>query len=113
MKINFQGINSKNVNNSFPSFLDNHIQLDYYYELNVNSNKQYKLKVESYGEKDHLKPYSLFRFEPNTQDFEEGKYGFGSLAKFNVLEEKVDVRLFNSFTNKVLYAEKVGKKASG
>ena len=108
-KINFQGINNKIVSNSFPSFLDNHIQLDYYYESNINSNKQYKLKVESYNDNEHLKPYSLFRFEPNTQDFERGEFGFGSLAKFNVLEEKVDVRIFNTFTNKVLYAEKYGK----
>ena len=106
LSVNPVFINSKNVNNSI---LDYQIQLDYYYETNVNSNNEYKLQVESYGEKEHLKPYSLFRFEPINEDFEKGEYGFGSFAKFSVVKEKTKVRIFNTFTNKVLCAEKAGK----
>jgi hypothetical protein len=86
LSVNPVFINSKNVNNSI---LDYQIQLDYYYETNVNSNNEYKLQVESYGEKEHLKPYSLFRFEPINEDFEKGEYGFGSFAKFSVVKENV------------------------
>ena len=109
LKPNNVYIYNKNVNNSLPSFLDNQIQLDYYHESNVNTNKAYNLSVESYDDKEHLKPYSLFRFEPINEDFEEGEYGFGSLAKFSVLNDFAQVRIFNTFTNKVLYAEKNGR----
>ena len=109
LKPNNVYITNKNVNNSLPSFLDNQIQLDYYYETNINTNKSYNLSVESYNDKEHLKPYSLFRFEPINEELEEGTYGFGSLAKFSVLNDNCLVRIFNTFTNKVLYAEKLGR----
>ena len=102
-------INNKFVNKSISSSLDNQIQLDYYFETNENSNSKYKLIVESYDEKEHLKPYSLFRFEPINEDFEEAEYGFGSLAKFNIINKDNSYRIFNAFTNKVLYAEKTSK----
>ena len=101
-------ITNKNINNTFPSFLTNQIQLDYYNGA-TSINKSYNLSVESYDDKDHLKPYSLFRFEPINEEFEEGTYGFGFLAKFSVLNDNCQVRIFNTFTNKVLYAEKYGR----
>ena len=101
-------ITNKNINNNFPSFLTNQIQLDYYNGA-TSINKSYNLSVESYDDKDHLKPYSLFRFEPINEEFEEGTYGFGFLAKFSVLNDNCQVRIFNTFTNKVLYAEKYGR----
>ena len=111
LQVNFNEnyIKSKNINNSMPSYLDNQVELEYYFESNINSNRQYNLLVESYNDKEHLKPYSLFRFEPVNEEFEEGEYGFGSLAKFSVLRNETDIRIFNTFTNKVLYAEKIGK----
>ena len=105
-------IPKKNISNSSPSFFDinsinsinninnindvnniNEIQLDYYYETDLISNNQSKLKVESYDDKEHLKPYSLFRFEPINEHFEKGEYGFGSLAKFCIIDEGVPVRI--------------------
>ena len=107
LSINQGPLNIKNLNNSVSRI--NQIQLDYFYQSNVNLSKPNKLFIESYVEKEHLKPYSLFRFEPINEDFEKGEYGFGSLAKFSVLGNFVHVRIFNTFTNKVLYAEKVGR----
>ena len=109
----FDHIKRKSLKDSFPLFLDikdNNLELDYYNNINVNINKYYNLLVESYDDKEHLKPFSLFRFVPINKDFEEGKYGFGSLLKFSIINEETKVRIFNNFTNKVLYVEKSEKK---
>ena len=103
-------INNKSINNSNPKFFnENQVQLDYDYEIDQKFIRTHKLLVESYEDNEHLKPYSLFRFEPINEDLERAEYGFGSLAKFSLITEGTEVRIFNTFTNKVLYAEKIGK----
>ena len=101
----------KKTNDSINESNINQIDLNYFYDTNKPSNKSHKLIVESFDEKDHLKPYSLFRFALKNEYFEEGEHGFGLFAKYNVINEDTEVRIFNVFTNKVLYAEKLLKKA--
>ena len=102
-------VEDKKANDSINESNINQIDLNYFYDTNKPSNKSHKLIVESFDEKDHLKPYSLFRFALKNEYFEEGEHGFGLFAKYNVINEDTEVRIFNVFTNKVLYAEKKGK----
>ena len=81
----------------------NQIEINYFMEPNFNKNKKYKLIVDSFQDNDYLKPYSLFKIEPvyNNEDNIEANDD-----NINVITQDISVRLINTFTNQVLYAEK-------
>ena len=74
--------------------LDNKIELNYFVDSNFYKNKKLDLLIESYEDKDLLKPYSLFRFEQVITDNVKGN--------FNIEPTKINI-------NKFLYVDKVNK----
>ena len=72
------------------------------------SNKQYELIVNTYKDKEHLKPYSLFKIEPSFECFENVDLNNNQVNNLNIILEDKNVRLINVFTNKVLCAVKKG-----
>ena len=98
--------NKNNVTDSTIEFMDNQIDINYFFDSNYNKNKKYKLIVDTYNDKEHLKPYSLFRIEREYDIFDDVDINTPSKNNNNIIPSDMNVRLINVFTNKVLYANK-------
>ena len=99
--------NKNSVNDSTVEFLDNRIEINYFFDINYYKKKHYKLRVDTYEDKEHLKPYSLFKFEPIYELLEDSDINSNLITCNNVMSEDIPVRIINVFTNKVLIAEKI------
>jgi hypothetical protein len=88
--------------------LDNKIELNYFVDSNFYKNKKLDLLIESYEDKDLLKPYSLFRFEQVITDNVKENFNIAP-TKINIISENINVRIINVFTNKFLCVDKVNK----
>ena len=105
----FEYINNKNnINDTTIEFIDNKIEINYLLDSHTYSNKQYELIVDTYKDKEHLKPYSLFKIEPSFECFENIDLNNNQVSNLNIILEDKNVRLINVFTNKVLCAVKKG-----
>ena len=103
----FYFMKNRNSMNDSVIELDNKIELNYFIDSNFYKNKRLNLQIESYEDKDLLKPYSLFKFEPVTNS-EKGNYNIEP-TKINIISDNISVRIINVFTNKFLYVDKVNK----
>ena len=101
--------NKNNVNDSTLGNKDSQIQvqINYFLDSNYNNNKKYKLIADTYEDKEHLKPYSLFRIEPLFDSYENDDLKNHPKRNINIISEDMDVRLINIFTDKVLYVNKI------
>ena len=104
-------ISSKNnINDTTIKFFNDRIEVNYFLETNTFSNKKHELIVDTYEDKEHLKPYSLFKIDPLYDFFEEKDINCQTINNMNIVLENNKVRLINIFTNKVLCVDKIFNK---
>ena len=104
----FYFLKSRNSINDSYIELENKIELNYFIDSNFYKNKKLNLLIESYEDKDLLKPYSLFKFEPVITGYMKGNFNIEP-TKINIISDNISVRIINVFTNKFLYVDKVNK----
>ena len=99
--------NKNNISDSTVIFMDNRIEINYFCDSNFNKNKNYKLKVDSYDDKEHLKPFSLFKIEFLLDELKDFDYISNLANNANKVHDEINVRFISIFANKVLYADKI------
>jgi len=63
--------------------------------------------IDSYKNENHLKPYSLFRFEPVFEELSNVNFNCGFTPRINIMTDKITIRIINVFANKVLCVDKI------